>query len=106
MVTAPSSSGSRSVSRTDGENSASSSRNSAPPCARLTSPGRGGEPPPTSARCEAVWCGARKERLPRSRRSDQQQAVPTGGGDLESALGRLVPGDVPEVDRMRGPCRG
>jgi len=46
IVTAPSSSGSRSVSRTEGENSASSSRNSAPPWASvlecpLTPIGRG-----------------------------------------------------------------
>ena len=39
--------------------SASSSRNSTPPWARLTSPGRARLPPPTSAAIEAEWCGSR-----------------------------------------------
>ena len=33
-----------------------------PRCALVTSPGRGGEPPPIRALGEAVWCGARKGR--------------------------------------------
>ena len=49
MVTVPLSSGWRKASSAARGNSGSSSRNSTPWCAREISPGRGGEPPPTSA---------------------------------------------------------
>src|SRR5712691_10499748 len=62
MVTTPSSIGWRSTSSTFLRNSGSSSRNSTPPCARLTSPGRGYEPPPIRPASEIVWCGARNGR--------------------------------------------
>ena len=62
MVTLPSSSGWRSTSRTFFLNSGSSSRNSTPLCARLTSPGFGIVPPPMSPASEIVWWGARKGR--------------------------------------------
>ena len=55
IVTRPSSSGWRSTSSTWRLNSSISSRNSTPWCARLTSPGRGCEPPPIKRRrCEIV----------------------------------------------------
>jgi hypothetical protein len=54
----PVSSGSRKASRAARGNSGSSSRNSTPWCASEISPGRGGEPPPTSATALAEWCGA------------------------------------------------
>jgi hypothetical protein len=41
-------------------NSGSSSRKRTPLWARLTSPGRGNEPPPTTAASLAVWWGLRK----------------------------------------------
>ncbi len=53
-VTTPSSSGTRSASSASRRNSPSSSRKRTPRCARVTSPGRGGDPPPTSARPETV----------------------------------------------------
>ena len=59
----PVSSGSRSASSAARGNSGSSSRNSTPWWASEISPGRGGEPPPTSAAAEAVWCGARSTPL-------------------------------------------
>src|SRR5213594_3627917 len=62
MVTTPSSIGWRSTSSTFLRNSGSSSRNSTPPWARLTSPGRGYEPPPINPASEIVWCGARNGR--------------------------------------------
>src|SRR5205809_8121226 len=62
IVTTPSSIGWRSTSSTFLRNSGSSSRNSTPPCARLTSPGRGYDPPPISPASEIVWCGARNGR--------------------------------------------
>src|SRR5213592_504294 len=62
IVTTPSSIGWRSTSSTFLRNSGSSSRNSTPPWARLTSPGRGYEPPPISPASEIVWCGARNGR--------------------------------------------
>lgn len=54
MLTTPSSSGCRKASSAPRENSSVSSRKSTPLCARLTSPGRGCEPPPTSAAVDAV----------------------------------------------------
>jgi site-specific DNA recombinase len=54
MCTTPCSSGCRNVSSTRRLNSGSSSRKSTPPCARLSSPGRGTLPPPTSAMSEHV----------------------------------------------------
>ena len=51
--TTPSSSGCRSDSSTERENSGSSSSRSTPRCARLASPGRGVAPPPTMAAAEA-----------------------------------------------------
>ena len=56
----PFSSGSRRASSALRGNSGSSSRNSTPPWASEISPGRGGEPPPTSATALAEWCGARR----------------------------------------------
>jgi len=61
-LTRPVSSGWRSESRTARWNSGSSSRNRTPRCARLTSPGRTRNPPPTSAAIDAEWCGDRKGR--------------------------------------------
>ncbi len=55
----PDSSGSRRASSAARGNSGSSSRNRTPWCAREISPGRGGDPPPTSATALAVWCGDR-----------------------------------------------
>ena len=52
-LTVPVSSGCRSESRTARWNSGSSSRNSTPRCARLTSPGFTFSPPPTSAAIDA-----------------------------------------------------
>jgi hypothetical protein len=54
IVTEPSSSGWRRASSADRENSPSSSRNSTPPWAIVTSPARGGLPPPTSPAGEIV----------------------------------------------------
>src|SRR5438445_3401471 len=62
IVTTPSSIGWRSTSSSFLRNSGSSSRNSTPPCARLTSPGRGYDPPPINPASEIVWCGARNGR--------------------------------------------
>ncbi len=62
MVTSPSSSGWRRPSRAESLYSGNSSRKSTPRWARLTSPGRGVPPPPTSPGEEMVWCGARKGR--------------------------------------------
>ena len=62
IATRPSSSGWRSASSASRENSPSSSRNRTPRCASVTSPGRGGELPPTSPAVEIVWCGARNGR--------------------------------------------
>jgi len=61
-VTIPSSNGWRNTSSTFRRNSGSSSRNRTPPCARLTSPGRGDDPPPIRPASLTVWCGARKGR--------------------------------------------
>ena len=55
----PYSSGSRSASSALRGNSGSSSRNSTPRCARLTSPGLTLRPPPVSAAIDALWCGER-----------------------------------------------
>ena len=57
-------------------NSGSSSRSSTPRCARLTSPGRAGRPPPTIAAIDALWCGARN-----------------GGSRTSGCSGREQPGD-------------
>ena len=61
-VTTRSSSGWRRASSASRENSGSSSKNSTPLWARLTSPGRGTVPPPDSADALVVWCGLRKGR--------------------------------------------
>ena len=67
MRTTRSSSGWRSASSTAGGNSASSSRNRAPRCASVISPGRARPlPPPTSAATDALWCGARNGRAGQS----------------------------------------
>ena len=62
----PFSSGSRSASRALRANSGNSSKNSTPWWASDMAPGRGGEPPPTSATALAVWCGALVGRRPHS----------------------------------------
>ena len=62
MSTLPSSSGWRSASSAARENSASSSRNSTPRWASVTSPGRGRAPPPTRPCGEMVWWGERNGR--------------------------------------------
>ncbi len=68
----PSSSGWRSISRTLRGNSGSSSRNSTPLCARLTSPGRGvPEPPPDQA-------GVRNGVMRRAERALREQPSPVG----------------------------
>ena len=61
-VICPSSSGWRNTSSVSRENSGSSSRNSTPLWARLTSPGRGWLPPPAMAVALTLWCGLRKGR--------------------------------------------
>ena len=66
IVMRPVSSGSRSASSAARGNSGVSSRNSIPPCASEISPGRGGEPPPTSAGALAEWCGARTGLWPKA----------------------------------------
>ena len=58
----PSSSGWRSASSDERANSDSSSRNSTPWWASVTSPGAGWAPPPTRPDGEIVWCGARNGR--------------------------------------------
>ncbi len=70
----PSSSGWRSTSSTLRWNSGSSSRNSTPWCARLTSPGIGCVPPPSSPASEIVWCGARNGRVATSGWCEAQRA--------------------------------
>ena len=64
ITTRPDSSGWRSPCRTEGLNSASSSRNSTPLWASDISPGRGGDPPPMSPALLAEWWGLRKGRTP------------------------------------------
>lgn len=64
IVMRPVSSGSRSASSAGRGNSGSSSRKSTPWWASEISPGRGGEPPPTSATALALWCGAQVGRWP------------------------------------------
>lgn len=70
IVMCPVSSGSRSTSSTCRLNSGSSSRKRTPRCASVISPGRGTDPPPTSAIPDAVWCGARNGRRPKRRASN------------------------------------
>ena len=65
-VTRPFSSGSRNTSNAERENSANSSKNGTPLCAKDTSPGRGVEPPPIRATSEMVWCGSRNGRRVKS----------------------------------------
>ena len=52
----PLSSGSRKASSACLGNSGNSSKNKTPWCASDTSPGRGGDPPPTKATALAEWC--------------------------------------------------
>src|ERR1035441_3666945 len=67
MLSDPSSSGWRSISRTSRGNSGNSSRKRMPFCARLASPGRGmPAPPPIRPASEMVWWGERKGRSWRS----------------------------------------
>ena len=47
-----------------------------------------------------VGKSAREHRLPCAGRTDEQRAMPAGGGDRERALGALLAGDVGEVDRV------
>lgn len=55
----PDSNGWRSASSATRENSAASSRNNTPRCARAIAPGLAArDPPPTSAATDALWCGA------------------------------------------------
>ena len=86
----PVSSGSRSASSAARGNSGSSSRNSTPWCASEISPGRGGEPPPTSAADDALWCGARSTRWPQ--RCDREGA---GQAEHGCRFERLVVGRAP-----------
>src|SRR3989304_2544392 len=82
MVIVPSSTGWRSTSSTSRWNSGSSSRKSTPWWARLISPGRGIDPPPTSALRLGLWGGAREGR-------GHSRPVPRGGGP--AAAGRAGP---------------
>ena len=57
--------------RTELLNSDSSSRKSTPLCASVISPGRIGDPPPTSPASDAEWWGLRNGRTPDSDRCDR-----------------------------------
>ena len=94
MVIRPLSSGSRSASRAARGNSGSSSRKSTPPWASEISPGRGGEPPPTSATALAEWCGARKGRWPKRPASKPWLARPCSAA-LASASSSSIGGRMP-----------
>src|SRR5256885_2134814 len=96
IVTTPSSMGWRSTSSTFLRNSGSSSRNNTPPWARLTSPGRGYEPPPMRPASEMVWCGARNGRRATS-------DSPTG---TTPAMGGFSGGCAGPSDPRRGAARG
>jgi hypothetical protein len=77
MLSDPSSSGWRSISRTSRGNSGNSSRKSMPLCARLASPGRGmPAPPPIRPASEMVWWGERK-----GRSMEESGARSQGSGD-------------------------
>ena len=43
---------------------------------------------------------SREHRLSRSRRTDEQQVVPTRRRNLERALCRFLPGDIGEIERL------
>ncbi len=60
MSTCPSSSGSLSASSASRANSGNSSKKRTPRWANVTSPGRGGDPPPTSATVDAVWWASKR----------------------------------------------
>ena len=83
----PVSSGSRKASSALRGNSGSSSRNSTPACASEISPGRGGDPPPTSATALALWCGARTGRWPK-RRASRPCDDTLSSAALDKRLGR------------------
>ena len=93
--TTRSSSGWRNDSSTATGNSGSSSRNNAPRCASVISPGRArGLPPPTSATADALWCGARNG-------GSARRVWPRAG-----ARGRVDLGDLERfVARERGKDR-
>ena len=65
----------RSASSASRRNSQSSSRKRTPRWASVTSPGRGGLPPPISPAAEIVWWGARKGRAPASGSARRPQAL-------------------------------
>src|SRR2546427_510880 len=94
IVTTPSSIGWRNTSSTFLRNSGNSSRNNTPPCARLTSPGRGYEPPPIRPASEIVWCGARNGR--RATSDSPSGRVPATGWVfvVSSASSRLIGGRI------------
>ena len=105
ITVSPASSGWRSASSTLGRNSGSSSRNSTPRCASDTSPGRGLEPPPTSAAMLAEWCGARNGRRvaslppsssPASECTMETSSISSGdsGGRMEGRRAASI--DLPE----------
>ena len=88
IATRPSSSGWRSASSTSRSNSGSSSRNSTPWSASVTSPGDSRGPPPTIAAYDVVWWGA-AERRP----ADEPVDRPLAGGrrhDRRRQRGRVV----------------
>ena len=70
-LTSPVSIGWRMPCRTELLNSDSSSRKSTPLCASVISPGRIGDPPPTSPASDAEWWGLRNGRTPRQDRCDR-----------------------------------
>ena len=105
ITVSPASSGWRRASSTLGRNSGSSSRKRTPRCASETSPGRGLEPPPTSAAMLAEWCGARNGRRvailppsssPASECTMETSSISSGvsGGRMEGSRAASI--DLPE----------
>ena len=81
----PVSSGSRSASSAGRGNSGSSSRKSSPPWASEISPGRGGDPPPTSATADAVLRYRGRISGPLLDRIDLQVEVPAVAAEVLAA---------------------
>ena len=65
-----------------------------PACASEISPGRGGEPPPTSATALALWCGERTGRWPK-RRTSRPSDDTLSNAALESASPGVISGSSP-----------